>query len=184
MYSVVLTTVIAIVHYWGILKLNLVETLPWWFSGLFTSTSLLTRVVAWLIAVLKLADDSNIAQIIISNNSKSECKQMKVSFCRNHGCFGGLCFHWKWNSLCTAKICRDPATHWYTEKRGKSLSGSSNIPSLASGKLLCNCASSSCIESYRVSGRFSNWVVRVYFFDFISLLFLALTWLQTKTTLL
>ena len=76
---------------------------------------LLIRVVAWLVV-----DDSDIARIIISDSSESEGKQMKVPFCRNHGCFGGLWFHWKWTSLCTAKTCLDLAIHWYTEKRGKS----------------------------------------------------------------
>ena len=55
--------------------------------------------MAWLIPVLKLGDDSDIAQIIISDSSESGGKQMKVPFCRNHGCFGGLWFHWKWTSL-------------------------------------------------------------------------------------
>ena len=101
--------------YRPLLKLNLVETIPRWFSGLFTSISLLIRVVAWLVV-----DDSDIARIIISDSSESEGKQMKVPFCRSHGCFGGLWFHWKWTSLCTAKTCLDLAIHWYTEKRGKS----------------------------------------------------------------
>ena len=99
MYSVVLTTVIAIGLSWGKLKLNLVKTIPWWFPGLFTSISLLPRVVAWLIVVLKLADYSDIAQTIISDSSKSDGKQMKVPFYRKHGCFGGLWFHWKWTSV-------------------------------------------------------------------------------------
>ena len=118
-YSVVLTRVIAIGHSWGMLKLNLVETKPWWFSGLFTSISLVTRVVAWLIVVLKLADDSDIAHIIISDCSESEGRQMKVPFCRNHGCFGGPWFLWKWTNLCTAKTCLDLATLWYIENRDK-----------------------------------------------------------------
>ena len=48
------------------------------------------RVVAWVIDVLKLADDSDIAQIIMSDSSESDGKKMKVPFCRNHGCLGGL----------------------------------------------------------------------------------------------
>ena len=46
---------------------------------------------------------------------------MKVLFCRNHGCFGGLWSYWEWTSLCTAKKSLDLAIHWYTEKRGKSV---------------------------------------------------------------
>ena len=74
------------------LKLKHFETIPLWFSGIFTSISLLTSVVAWLIVVLKLADDSDIIQIVIPDSSESKGKQLKVPFCRNHGCFGGLWF--------------------------------------------------------------------------------------------
>ena len=133
------------------LKLNLVETIFWWFYGPFTSISLMTRALAWLIVVLKLADDSDIAQIIISDSSKSKGKQTKVPFCRNHGCFGGLWFHWKWTSarqkyvfilqfIDTLKSVANPSCSCF--------SCSFNIPSLVSGKRFCFRTSSRCIESY------------------------------------
>ena len=110
--------------YWPLLRD--VEIKPGWnntlmiFWPLYTDITA-TRVVAWVIVVLKLAYDSDIAQIIISDSSESEGKQLKVPFCRNHWCLGGLWFHRKWTSLCTAKTCLDLATHWYTEKHGKSV---------------------------------------------------------------
>ena len=120
MYRVVLTRVIAIGNSWGMLKLNLVEAITCCFSGLFILISLLTHVVAWRIVVLKLADNSDIAQTIISHSSESDGKQMKVPFCRNHGCFEvpGLTEN---GLVCTAKTCLDLATHWYTQKRDNSV---------------------------------------------------------------
>ena len=80
-YSIVSTTVIAIRQSWRMLKSNPVEPKPLWFSGLTTiSQSLLTRVVSWVIVGQKLADDSDIAQAIISYNSEKEGKQIKVPF--------------------------------------------------------------------------------------------------------
>ena len=77
--------------------------------------------MAWVIVVLKLAHDSDIAQIIISDSSESECKQLSAFLRKSRMLLVGLWFHRKCTSLCTAKTCLDLATHRDTEKRGKSL---------------------------------------------------------------
>ena len=66
--------------------------------------------MAWLIVVLKLADDSDIAQTIISDSSESDGNQMEVPFAEitDASVVSGFTEN---GLLSTAKTCLDLATH-------------------------------------------------------------------------
>ena len=82
--------------------------------------------------------------------------------------------------------CLDLATHWYTEKRDNSvmflplLFLSYSLACLGQTVMLPRHFSFYWKLSYAYLGGFSIWVVRVYFFDYISLLFLAETYCKRK----